>query len=148
MAADPSPLRYRTYLWFPVLDVGALAVATAATAADVAAGVVALSLVATLAGLYVAALLGLYGLIKDAAALAAADADWQPAPRRYAFAGVVVAVGLSLATVFPPVPVPDAPPLGPVQVVGTGAVALAVAAAPVCLSYLLVRWRRVGLNYL
>ncbi|MFB6161254.1 MAG: hypothetical protein ABEJ61_08770 [Haloferacaceae archaeon] len=148
MTDDPTPLRFRTYPWFPVLTVGTVLLLTWLAAAGVEAGELDLPLLFSLAGLYVSAVIGVHGLLRDAAALAAAGADWRPSRRRYILLVALVAAGLTGVTVAPPVPRGAVPSLGPVGVVGAAVVSLALATGPVCGAYLLARWRRVGLNYL
>jgi hypothetical protein len=141
-------MRFRTYVWFPVLTVGTALVLTLALAAGGDSGPLVMLLFVSLPGLYVSALLGVHGLFRDAEALAAAEADWRPSWRGYVAAVLVVAAVLTALSLVPPVSLPDGEPLGPVGLVGLVLVSLSIATGPVCLTYLLVRGRRVGLNYL
>ncbi|WP_416840075.1 hypothetical protein [Haloferax sp. DFSO52] len=148
MALDPAPLRYRTYLWFPVFTVGSILLVSLAFATETGPKNLVLLHILLLSGLYVSAFLGYNGLLGDASSLVEADADWQPSWRRYVTASVVVASVVAVLALFPPVPVSKTYAFGAVGIVGVGVVSLALASGPVCLAYLYNRRRRIGLNYL
>ncbi|AHZ21436.1 hypothetical protein E6P09_10495 [Haloferax mediterranei ATCC 33500] len=148
MADDPTPLRFRTYPWFPVLTVGTLLFLSILSATGTDLGVFVILQFFLLMGLYVSALLGIHGILRDIGSLNAVEAEWQPSWPRYIAAILGIAAGVTLITVFPPVPLPEDKPLGLLGLLGLGIVSITLASGPVCLVYLLIRWRRVGLNYL
>lgn len=145
MADDPAPLRYRTYLWFPVLTVGSILLGSLIHVYS-GSSLATFTLIAyPTFGVFVAAFLGGHGLWKDTQALTASDADWRPSHRPYLALASVVALVVTALVLRPPVPVGDAEAVDPI---GAALVGFTLGMAPACGLYLLVRWRRVGLNYL
>lgn len=145
MADDPSPLRYRTYLWFPVLAVGSILVGSLLQVYVGTSFLTVWLIVLPAMGLFAAAFLGVHGLAKDVQALGDADADWQPSPWPYLGVAVVGTVAIAVVALRPPVPVEGPTEFGPL---GATVVGFTLAVAPATTLYLFVRWRRVGLNYL
>lgn len=145
MADDPSPLRFRTYASFPVLNVGLLLFGSLVQAYAGTGGLFAwLTIIPATLGLFAAAFLGLYGLVNDCLRLWASNATWQPSWKRYVATAVILGAAVAAVVLFYPFPMQeDTVELARPGPLSSFTVGVALALGPVNFTYLLVRWRRL-----
>lgn len=137
---DPSPLRFRTYAAFPVLDAGPLLFGGGARAYLGNEILAAWAVFPAAIGLFVCSFVGVRGPVHDAKRLRAANARWRPSWTAYLAAAAAAATLLTAAALAAPV-------RGQSESVGvapTFFVRFAPAVAPVNLVYLGRRY--VGLR--